>query len=270
MRLRQVLGALLVLPMLFATPIGARAQEQPASPSPAATPPAPACKNPNVVPHVVSASQAETPPTAQASGLEGEVVVQVVLDATSHLLDAYIVASSSSILDASALKAARNSTYQTEIFNCRAIAAVYDFIVTYGYYPGQRTVAIPYIKFTVPVKYFPGTWICSADASSYTLTITQSSASDGSPTLDLESDGSAAQTLVVEHGLFWHYHSVDGMDLTAHAWYGNTWKFARDKSELDFTRVDDNTFVRTDIGLDDKGNQTKTNTRCVKTVATKV
>jgi TonB family protein len=255
--------------MLFATPMSARAQEQPASPSPAATPSASVtCPHPYVEARIATASQPESPPLARDAS--GEVAVQVTLDAKGHLLEAHVIASSLAILDASALKAARNSTYRPEIFNCQAVASAYTFIVTYEtYYSYQGRIAIPVLKFTAPATYFPGTWMCSADASPYSLTITRTSASDAPPTLDFESDGRVARTLSLEHGL-WHYQAPDGTDLTASAWYGSTWKLARDKSELDFTRVDDNTFVRTDSGLDDKGNQTKATTRCVKSAATKV
>jgi TonB family protein len=119
------------------TPTGAAATEPPAPPptAPPATPvptPPPACKNPNVPPHVVAAAQPDTPPIAQQQGITGDVEVVVTLDANSRQSQPPTVRKSPSrILNAAAIDAARQSRFQTEIRNCTPIAAQYLFIVEF-------------------------------------------------------------------------------------------------------------------------------------------
>jgi hypothetical protein len=83
--------------------------------------PAPACAHPTVPATVLRAAEPDSPPLAQQQGINGTVQVVVSLDADSHVIATRIQSSPSSILNASALTAARNSTYQTEIRDCKPI-----------------------------------------------------------------------------------------------------------------------------------------------------
>jgi hypothetical protein len=263
MNLRGVLGALLVLFMSCATPMGVQAQEQPASPSPAATSSAPAtCAHPNAAPRIVTASQPETPDADAFYGVSGNVLVEIKLDAASRITDARIIKSPSPIFDAASLESARNSTYQTEVINCHAVAKAFTFIVTF-----DAPASGPKL-YEDPMKYFPGAWSCSSGASTRSVTVTRSDAG-GTPSLIFESDGSAPQILLADQGHFWHLGSPGGVHLTAFPWVTAFWHFISEKSEIDYTRVDANTFVRTDRTLHDNGDVIITNTRCVKNSTTK-
>ncbi|MFN2459354.1 MAG: energy transducer TonB [Candidatus Velthaea sp.] len=104
----------------------------PAPPTPVPTKP-PTCAQPNVAPHVVNAVQPDTPPIAQQQGITGEVSVLVTLDSNSKLSGApSIQKSPSAVLNGAALRAARDSTYQTEIANCVPKAATYVFVVEFN------------------------------------------------------------------------------------------------------------------------------------------
>lgn len=104
----------------------------PPPPTPAPTPTPLACANPNVPAKTVNAVQAETPTLAQQQGISGEVTVLVSLDENSKLSTPPTVQKSPSVLlNKAAIDAARQSTYQTEIRNCKPIAATYRFIVEF-------------------------------------------------------------------------------------------------------------------------------------------
>jgi uncharacterized protein YggE len=68
---------------------------------------------------------------AAQQGIEGTVQVIVSLDADSHVVGARLQSSPSAILNAAAIAAARESTFQTEIRNCQGIAADYIFSVEF-------------------------------------------------------------------------------------------------------------------------------------------
>jgi TonB family protein len=74
----------------------------------------------------------DTPPLAQQQGISGVVQVVVSLDATSQVTNAKIQSSPSAILNNAALSAARQSTFQTQIVNCKPIAADYIFSVDFN------------------------------------------------------------------------------------------------------------------------------------------
>jgi protein TonB len=110
----------------------------PATPAPApptATPkptPTPlACARPNVPATTIHAIEPDTPPMAAQQGISGVVQVKVALDENSHILGTSIYQSPSAILNSAALNAARNSTFQTEVRDCKPIAASYLFSVEF-------------------------------------------------------------------------------------------------------------------------------------------
>jgi hypothetical protein len=80
-------------------------------------------------------AQPQTPAMAQQQGITGNVFVSVALRADSSIASTAIFKSPSVILNPSSLQSAQGSIYQTEISNCRPIAATYSFIVTYDAYP---------------------------------------------------------------------------------------------------------------------------------------
>ena len=101
----------------------------PAQPMPTPTP-AP-CARPNVMATVLHAAPVATPPMAAQQGIEGNVEVIVSLDAESHVVGTRIRTSPSAILNAAAIAATRESTFQTEIRQCRPIAADYIYVVEF-------------------------------------------------------------------------------------------------------------------------------------------
>jgi uncharacterized protein YggE len=89
------------------------------------TPPPVACARPNVAASVIHAAPAVASPLADQQGIHGVVQVVVTLDADSRIVGAAIRSSPSAELNRAAIAAARQSTYQTEIRDCRPIAASY-------------------------------------------------------------------------------------------------------------------------------------------------
>jgi TonB family protein len=104
------------------------ASAEPAAP-PATEPPT--CANPNVDAATLDAVAPDTPPIAAQQGISGDVTVLVSLDAQSHVTGARIMRSPSALLNDAALRAARASTFRTEIRDCRPVAADYAFIVEF-------------------------------------------------------------------------------------------------------------------------------------------
>jgi protein TonB len=110
----------------------------PNTPAPATPPPTPvptptpqACARPNVNATTVRAAEPDMPAMAQQQGIQGTVQVKVSLDAASHVTSVSIYSSPSALLNQAALTAARQSTFQTEIQNCKPIAADYLFSVEF-------------------------------------------------------------------------------------------------------------------------------------------
>jgi len=105
----------------------------PATPAPAPPTPTPrACARPNVPPTTTRAVEPDMPAMAQQQGITGDVTVLVSLDEASHITSSSIESSPSKILNSAALSAARQSTFQTEIRDCKPIAATYRFVVTFA------------------------------------------------------------------------------------------------------------------------------------------
>jgi TonB family protein len=90
------------------------------------------CARPNVPAATIHAIEPDTPPMAAQQGISGVVQVRVALDENSHITDMSIFQSPSAILNSAALIAARNSTFQTEVRDCKPIAAEYIFSVEFS------------------------------------------------------------------------------------------------------------------------------------------
>ena len=103
----------------------------PPTPTPKPTPTPLSCARPNVPATTLHAMEPDTPAMAQAQGIQGTVQVIVSLDVTSHIVGTRIQSSPSAVLNQAALSAARQSTFQTEIRDCKPIAADYIFSVDF-------------------------------------------------------------------------------------------------------------------------------------------
>jgi periplasmic protein TonB len=104
----------------------------PPPPTPKPTPTPVSCARPNVAATTLRAVEPDTPPLAQQQGITGTVQVVVSLDAASHVTGTRIQSSPSALLNNAALSAARQSTFQTEIRDCKPIAADYIFTVDFS------------------------------------------------------------------------------------------------------------------------------------------
>jgi outer membrane biosynthesis protein TonB len=102
-----------------------------AAPTPRPTPTPQSCARPNVNASTIRASEPDTPPMAQQQGISGAVQVVVSLNADSRVIGTRIQTSPSVLLNSAALTAARQSTFQTEIRDCKPIAADYIFSVDF-------------------------------------------------------------------------------------------------------------------------------------------
>jgi TonB family protein len=113
----------------------APASAPPATPAPPPPPPTPKplmCARPNVEATTVHAIEPDMPAMAQQQGITGDVTVVISLDENSHILSATVDSSPSKLLNAAALSAARQSTFQTEIRDCKPVAASYKFVVEFN------------------------------------------------------------------------------------------------------------------------------------------
>ena len=97
-------------------------------PDPAPT----ACPRPNVPASVVKAEEPYYPAYPVPKRARGLVQVRVVLDDRSRVLWVDIQSSTDPAFNDSARVSARDSTYRTEVRDCRPRAAVYVFTVSYG------------------------------------------------------------------------------------------------------------------------------------------
>jgi TonB family protein len=101
------------------------------APTPRPTPTPQSCARPNVAATTIRPVEPDTPPMAQQQGIQGTVQVVVSLNADSRVVGTRIQTSPSAILNSAALSAARQSTFQTEIRDCKPIAADYIFSVDF-------------------------------------------------------------------------------------------------------------------------------------------
>jgi protein TonB len=101
------------------------------APTPVATPtatPKPTCPNPNADATIKSQADLDYPDIARQQGATGTAQVKVTLDAEGNPVDVAIYKSTgNSLLDQSALKAAKATTYVPEIVNCVKTAGSYLF-----------------------------------------------------------------------------------------------------------------------------------------------
>ncbi len=103
----------------------------PATPAPLAATAPPACAVPDRPAITLEPVAPETPPLAAQQGISGQVTVVVSLDTTNRVIGARVLSSPSVLLNAAAIDAARASRFQTEIRDCRPIAADYAFVVEF-------------------------------------------------------------------------------------------------------------------------------------------
>ena len=90
------------------------------------------CSRPNVQATTLRPAEPDTPPAAQEQGISGTVQVVVSLDADSKVVGARIQTSPSRLLNEAALAAARQSSFQTEIRDCKPISADYIYSVEFS------------------------------------------------------------------------------------------------------------------------------------------
>ena len=96
-------------------------------------PPDPAlCAVADIPAGVVRALVPDTPPEAQAKGVQGRVDVLVSLDAQGRVVDATIKHSDYAVLNAPSIASARNSTYIPALHDCKPAPSQYTFTVEYS------------------------------------------------------------------------------------------------------------------------------------------
>jgi TonB family protein len=99
--------------------------------TPRPTPTPAICARPNVAASIIKAVQPDIPAIGAQQGIYGTVQVVVSLNADSQVTGTRIQSSPSTVLNRAALAAARQTTFQTEIRDCRPIAADYIFSVAF-------------------------------------------------------------------------------------------------------------------------------------------
>ncbi len=99
--------------------------------TPRPTPTPAICARPNVAATVIKAVSPDTPAIGAQQGIYGTVQVVVSLNADSQVTGTRIQSSPSTVLNQAALAAARQTTFRTEIRDCRPIAADYIFSVAF-------------------------------------------------------------------------------------------------------------------------------------------
>ncbi len=93
---------------------------------------APSCREANRAPKVIAASKPSDPPDALKLKLKGnvEVIIRLADDGTVRLATA---SSGPEQLRKSAEDAARSTTFEPELKDCRKIGGLYTFVVEYDY-----------------------------------------------------------------------------------------------------------------------------------------
>jgi len=99
--------------------------------TPRPTPTPAICARPNVAASVIKAVEPDTPALGAQQGIYGTVQVVVSLNAESQVTATRIQSSPSAVLNQAALAAARRTTFQTGIRDCRPIAADYIYSVEF-------------------------------------------------------------------------------------------------------------------------------------------
>ena len=90
------------------------------------------CAVPEMLPYTVRATMPDVPPVAQQQGISGRVEVLVSLDERGRVVDVKVQSSSSAVLNASSLAAARRSTYRPAVHACVPVPSMYLFAVEYA------------------------------------------------------------------------------------------------------------------------------------------
>lgn len=104
----------------------------PAGTAEPASPATTACTTPNSPARAVRTIQPTTPTNARQLNISGEVFVTVTLDAQSRVVSAAIAKSPNALLDDAALAAARASTFQTAVVNCKPVGGSFSFLVDFS------------------------------------------------------------------------------------------------------------------------------------------
>lgn len=100
---------------------------------PAPEPYAPACAKPFAAPRVLRAVSPEMPPLAAEGGWSGVAYVALTLDASARVVEAHIAQSTGyRPLDDLAVSAARRSTFESAVFDCRKVGGRYTFGVSFN------------------------------------------------------------------------------------------------------------------------------------------
>lgn len=132
--------------VLCLTPSGSIAQETVATPSPT-------CAILNAEARMITGVAPITPTAAKE--VTGQVVVVVSLDANSSVVGAAISKTPTALVNDAALAAARASTFQTRIVDCRPVAGRFLFLVDF-------TGASAFVAPKAMTDYFLGKWQCSS------------------------------------------------------------------------------------------------------------
>lgn len=111
-----------LLPVLFTPPAVAQ---------PAVAPAAAPCLRPNAPPQTVRAVAPVIPDAARKAGVSGDVAVLIEIDDHGHVVNASVLKSPSTLLDAAALDSARNSQFNPEIRDCVPRGGKYTFVVSF-------------------------------------------------------------------------------------------------------------------------------------------
>jgi len=113
-----------------AAPVATSAPLATAAPIPTPTPRS--CAQPHQDAATTQKAEADYPEIARQQGAVGTVTVRVNLNATGSVAGLNVYKSSGiAVLDAEALKAARNSRYSPEIEDCQRVAGQYLFVVDF-------------------------------------------------------------------------------------------------------------------------------------------
>jgi protein TonB len=100
-------------------------------PTPAPTP-RPQCAVPNKDATTTNPVQPDTPEMAKEQGITGTVEVEVDLDAAGKVLSAAVIKTPSSMLNAAALTAAKQSSYAPAVADCKPVPGQYKFVVEFA------------------------------------------------------------------------------------------------------------------------------------------
>jgi len=200
------------------------------------------CAVPNAPARAVNLFPPETPFVWQSDGLSGTVEIIVALDEESKMVKTEVFLSSNRLLTNAAVAAARRSTFQTQIVNCKPRTAAFIYVVRYS--TGSRP-AFENPTLLDPTRYLRGSWSCTAAGVSPTL---ERFDVDSTAERLVHTSGATTETITREQNGTWHLTTDDGArDQTAPPWTIGWW-FKSTRPDRPFTtnyaRIDDVTFRR--------------------------